>query len=195
MKRALLILVAALVLPAAAAAKGPSKAEVSGPGIDKTLVVVGAEAPGTPLMTLAESAGFFQLVFGQTPDPTTRTRPRGTLGPRYAVVYRVPGGNGTVSTIRGDLYPYARPHFVSYMKPGQTFWDGMRTHGGWFVGDARAKTTLVRAGLPPTLGAGGGSGSKPWWIAGAVAAVGLAAGVAWMLIRRRPHGRTAPEPT
>ena len=192
MKRVLLILVAALALPAAAAAKGPSKAEVSGPGLGKTLVVLGAEAPGTPLMTLAESAGFFQLVYGQSPDPTTRTRPDGTLGPRYLVVYRVPGPNGIVSTIRGDIYPYAKPRPVSYLKPGQDFWNGMRTHGGWFVGDARAKNTLVRAGLPPTPRTGGGSDSKPWWIAGVVALV-VVLGAAVVILRRRPHGRTAPE--
>src|SRR5207244_2720651 len=91
MKRSLVVLVAALALPAAAAAKGPSKAEVTGPGINKAIVVTGAESPGTPLMTFAESSGFFPLVFGQSPDPTLRHRPDGKLGPRYSVVYRVPG--------------------------------------------------------------------------------------------------------
>jgi len=193
MKPALLIIVSALALPAAAAAKGPSKAEVSGPGLGKTLVVVGAEAPGTPLMNLAESAGFFPLVFGQSPDPTTRTRPDATLGPRYLAVYRVPGPNGVVSTIRSDVYPYAKPRPVSYMKPGQRFWDGMRTRGGWFVGDARAKTTLVRAGLPPTPRTGGGSDSSRWWIAGLLGVVLVVLGAAIVILRRRPHGGTAPE--
>src|SRR5207302_3297681 len=121
MKRTLVVLLAALVLPAVAAAKGPSKAEVSGPGLGKPLVVTGAEATGTPLMTLAESAGFFPAVYGQSPDPMV-TRPKGDLGPRYSVVYRVPGPNRTVSTIRQDLYPYAKPFPVSYMNPGQPFW-------------------------------------------------------------------------
>jgi hypothetical protein len=196
MKRLLLIPFAVLLFPAAAAAKGPSKAEVSGPGLGKTIVVVGAESPGTPLMTLAESSGFFPLVYGQIPDPTTRTRPSGDLGARYAVVYRVPGPNG-VSTVRADLYPYAKQHPVSYMKAGQRFWDGQRTHGGWYVGDARMKSTLVRAGLSPTPpSAGGGGGSSHWWIAAIVVAVSLGVGVAWALVhRRRPHGTTAPEPT
>jgi hypothetical protein len=196
MKRLLFPLVAVLLaFPAAAAAKGPSKAEVSGPGIGKALVVVGAESPGTPLMTLAESSGFFPLVFTTTPDPTSRTRPAGNLGPRYRVVYRVPGPN-RVDTLRGDLYPYAKPRPVSYMKPGQRFWDGQRTHGGWYVGDARMKGTLVRAGLSPTPPRGGtGGGSSSWWIGAIVIGVSLAAGAAWTLLRRRPHGRTAPEPT
>jgi hypothetical protein len=192
MKRSLAVLVAALVLPAAAAAKGASKAEVSGPGLGKTVVVTGAESPGTPLMTLAESSGFFPLVFGQSPDPTLRNRPDGKLGPRYSVVFRVPGPNGAVSTIRSDLYPYATPYPVSYMKPGQRFWGG-RTHGGWFVGDGRLKGTLVRAGLPATPTTGGG-GSTPWWAVGLGAGVLLAAVVAYLL-RRRPRPRAAPEPT
>ncbi len=192
MRRALLVALLALAVPAAAAAKGPSKAEISGPGLDETIVVTGAEAPGTPLMNLAESAGFFPLVFGQTPDPTLRTRPKGTLGAKYRVVYRVPGPNGTASTIREDLYPHAKPFPVSYMKPGQPFWQGERTHGGWFVGDARVKSTLVHARLPPKAPNGGGS--TRWWVAGLVAGVLLVAGAAAVLVRRRPHGRAAPEP-
>jgi hypothetical protein len=197
MKRSLVVLVAALALPAAAAAKGPSKAQVSGPGLQKAIVITGAEAPGTPLMTFAESSGFFPLVYGQSPDPTLRQRPNGKLGPRYSVVWRVPGPNSTVSTIRSDLYPYATPYAVSYLKPGQRFWDGQRTYGGWFVADGRTKNALVRAGLPatPTAGGGGGGSSTPWWIAGVVGGLGLLAGAAWILVRRRPHGTTAPEPT
>jgi hypothetical protein len=194
MKRTLILLLAALVLPASAAAKGPSKAEVSGPGLGKALVVTGAEAPGTPLMTLAESAGFFPAVYGQSPDPMVSSRPKGDLGPRYSVVYRVPGPNRTVSTIRQDLYPYAKPFPASYMKPGQPFWQGQHTRGGWFVGDARLKSTLVRAGLAPVASTGGG-GSTPWWIAGLVAGIVFVLAAAAVLVRRRPHGATAAEPT
>src|SRR4051812_21500583 len=129
MKRTLVVALVALALPAAAAAKGPSKAQVSGPGLGKPLIVTGAESPGTPLMNLAESTGFFPLVYGQSPDPTLRDRPKGRLGPKYSVVYRLPGPNRTVSTIRQDLYPYAKPFPVSYMKPRQPFWDGQLTQG------------------------------------------------------------------
>jgi hypothetical protein len=188
MKRTLVLLVAALALPATAAAKGPSKAEVSGPGLSKALVVTGAEAPGTPLMTLAESAGFFPAVYGQSPNPMV-SRPKGDLGPRYSVVYRLPGPNRTVSTIRQDLYPYAKPFPVSYLKPGQPFWQGQHTGGGWFLGDPRLKSTLVRAGLPATPTTSSGS-SRPWWIAGLVGAL-LAVLIIAALARRRPHGRAA----
>jgi hypothetical protein len=45
-------LAVALVLPAAAAAKGPSSASVTGPGLDKALVIRGnGESSGTPLGT------------------------------------------------------------------------------------------------------------------------------------------------
>ena len=85
MKRTLIVALVALAVPAVAAAKGPSKAEISGPGLGKPLVVTGAEAPGTPLMTLAESTGFFPAVYGQSPDPMLDSRPKGTLGPKYSV--------------------------------------------------------------------------------------------------------------
>ena len=194
MKRTLMVVLFALALPAAAAAKGPSKAEVSGPGLGKPLVVTGAEAPGTPLMNLAESAGFFPAVYGQSPDPMLRSRPKGKLGPKYAVVYRLPGPNSTVSTIRQDLYPYAKPFPVSYMKPGQPFWDqGQRTDGGWFVGDRRLKSTLVRAGLSVTPRSSSG-GSMPWWLVGVGIGIAFLA-VAAFLLWRRPRPFASPEPT
>jgi hypothetical protein len=196
MKRSLAVLVAALALPAAAAAKGPSKAEVTGPGIDKAIVIKGAESPGTPLMSFAGSTGFFPQVFDQSPDPTTRSRPDAKLGPKLSVVYTVPGPDGGTFTIRQDVYPYATPYPVSYMKPGQKiFMTPGGTHGGWYTGDPRMKSTLVKAGLSPTPSTGGGGGSSSWWIGAIVIAVSLSVGVAWTLLRRRPHGGTAPEPT
>jgi MYXO-CTERM domain-containing protein len=195
MKRTLIVALVALAVPATAAAKGPSKAEVSGPGIAKTLVITGAERPGTPLMNFAESAGFFPLVFDQSPDPTLRSRPAGTLGRKLSVVYTVPGPNGSVFTIRQELYPYAKPFPLSYMKPGQRiFASPGGTHGGWFVGDPRLKSTLVHAGLAANPPSSSG-GSTPWWIAGVAVAGLLLLGAIVVLLRRRPHGRTAPEPT
>jgi hypothetical protein len=195
MKRMLVVALVALAVPGAAAAKGPSKAQVSGPGLGKTLVITGAESPGTPLMNLAESTGFFPQVFGQIPDPTLRSRPSGTLGPKFLVVYRVPGPDGSAFTIRQDLYPYARPAAVSYMKPGQPIFQvSGGTHGGWFVGDVRLKSTLVHAGLPAVSG-GSSGGSTPWLLIGLGIGLGivLAAVVAY-LMRRRPRPLAASEP-
>jgi hypothetical protein len=48
------------------------------------------------------------------------------------------------------VYPYAKAGAVTYMKPGQPFWNTERAHGGWFRASARLKRMLVRAGLPAT---------------------------------------------
>ena len=163
MKRALLVLALAclpLVLPVVAEAKGPSEATVSGPGLDEALSFRGAGEPGTgsSLATLAEASGFFPAMFGQTPDPMLGARPKGDLGPRYTVTYRVPGPSGSESTIRQHLYPYARGGPVTYTPPGQSFFDGQRTSGGWFQGSPALKTVLVEAGLPRTSPSSSDSG-------------------------------------
>lgn len=144
-------LVAALALPAVATAKGPTSASISGPGTARTLAVSGnGEMPGNPLGTLTTAGGFFAQMFGQVPDPTLKARPKGTLGPRYKVVYVVPGGNNGESRVVQYLYPYAKPVALTYMKPGQTFWDNRKAHGGWYRANASLKRMLVQAGLPQT---------------------------------------------
>ena len=172
---------AALAVTAPASAKGPSAASLTGPGLDRALPVkgFGEGGAGTPLGSLVQVGGFFPEAFGQSPDPTTRTRPAGDLGPRYRVVYRMPEPNGH-STIVQDVYPYAKPSPVTHMRAGQRFWGGMGTKGGWFVSDAGLKQALVRAGLPKSPPASplplvSGRGSFPWaWTAaGAVGFVVL----------------------
>jgi hypothetical protein len=144
--------VAALVLPALATAKGPASALISGPSPARTLAVTGnGETLGTPLGTLANASGFFAQVFGQTPDPTFRVRPKGTLGPRYKVVYLVPGPNNVSSRIVQLVYPYAKPVALTYMRAGQAVWEGQTTYGGWFRAGSSLKPMLVRAGLPARM--------------------------------------------
>src|SRR5947207_13543078 len=89
------LLAAALALPSAAAAEAPSSASISGPGLDRSLAIrgQGEMGRGTPLGSLVDYGGYFSQMFGQTPDPTLETRPAGALGPRYKVVYVVPGPN------------------------------------------------------------------------------------------------------
>jgi hypothetical protein len=163
-------LVAALALPSLAAAKGPTSASISGPGLDRSLAITGQGegGTGTPLGALVDAGGFFPQMFGQVPDPTLNTRPKGTLGPRYRVMYMVPGPNSIKSHVAQDVYPYAKPGPLTYMKPGQVFWGSRKAHGGWFRASATLRTMLVRAGLPRTAptqaGVGGGT-------VGAVAAV------------------------
>lgn len=176
---------AALVATSPAAAKGPSTASVTGPGLDHALPVNGDgdSGTGTPLGSLTQLGGYFPQVFQEFPDPTTRTRPSGDLGPRYRIEYRVPGPNGNGSKLVQDVYPYAKTP-VTYMRPGERFWGVNHTHGGWFVAGPGLKATLVAAGLPksPPPAASGGSFPWAWTLAGALAAVVL---LALVLSRRR----------
>jgi len=139
----------ALLVPALAAAKGPSGASISGPGLDRTLTISGdGEGLGTQLGNLAMRSGFFAQMFGQTPDPTLRVRPKGTLGPRYTVVYVVPGPDSIQSRVVQRVYPFAKPVALTYMKPGQPFWQTDHTYGGWFKASLALKRIMIRAGVP-----------------------------------------------
>jgi hypothetical protein len=152
MKRLLLVLaVAALALPATAFAKGPNEAKITGPGLDKAIVITGPEEEGSPMMAFADAAGFFPAVFGQQPDPMLPSRPKGDLGPRYTIEYNVPGPEGEDYSISQDLYPYALPYAVTYTKAGQEIFD-MTTQGGWWASSS-LKDKLVALGLPKTAGA------------------------------------------
>ena len=180
---AALATIATLAATAPAAAQGPSTASITGPGLDHGLPIKGEgeSGPGTPLGSLVQFGGFFAQVFDQIPDPTTRAQPTADLGPRYQVAYRVPGPSAT-GTIVQDVYPYAKPSPVTYVRAGQRFWDVNYTYGGWFVSSAGLKTALVKAGLPespPTFGAG----SFPWaWSGAGIVAVVL---LALLALRRR----------
>jgi len=69
---------AALVATSPAAAKGPSTASLTGPGLDHAVPVKGEgeSGPGTPLGSLVQLGGFFPQVFQQFPDPPhARGRP------------------------------------------------------------------------------------------------------------------------
>src|SRR6476659_293575 len=110
---------AALAVTAPASAKGPSTASLSGPGLDGALSVKGEgeSGGGTPLGSLVMLGGFFPEVFGQSPDPTTRTRPVGDLGPHYRVVYRMPERTGEATSFQ-EFTPYAKPSPVTHMRVG-----------------------------------------------------------------------------
>jgi len=146
----------------------------------------------TPLGRLVESAGFFPLAFGQSPDPTTRTRPKGELGPSVRITWRVPAPDGGTDALVQDVYPWADAP-VSYMAPGQRFFDGQRTHGGWLLGSDGLKPVLVELGLPENRPAPDGDsglfGIEGAWLAlaagGALALVLAAAGA--LVVARRPR--------
>jgi hypothetical protein len=112
------------------------------------------------------------------------------LGPKYTVAYVMPGPNGIRSTLKQDVYPYAKPDPLTYMQPGQRFFGDQRTRGGWFVAPVHLKQTMIGIGLPPTA-PGGDDGFLPGFgtiAAFAAAALGLLA-IAWgvLRLRRRPR--------
>jgi hypothetical protein len=198
MKSILLLLVAlALALPATALAKGPSGAEMSGPGDGGGISFTGGgESGGTPLGDLTQLGGFFALTFGQEPDPTLASRPSGDLGPKYTVTYTVPGPNNELDKLKQDIYPYAPGGPVTYMKPGQKFFGTEETRGGWFKAAPVLKDTLVAAGLPK-LSPGGSSSDDSSFLSAellsamAGAALLLAAATVLFLRRRERPAQAA----
>jgi hypothetical protein len=202
MKQLVLTLaVAALVVPATALAKGPEAATISGPGGGGSggdLTFTGCCAPETPTMKLAEQAGFFPAVFPQEPNRMRTSRPKGELGPKYTITYTVPGPNNETWKIHQDLYPYATPGPVTYMKPGQTvFHIAGGTRGGWFQADRRLKDTLIAAGLPSSAPAAASNGTRTPTIAFGAAAAFAFLIVGALVVRRRvrPAARMAGSPT
>jgi hypothetical protein len=199
MRKLILITLVALVLPTAALAKGPSSASIEGPGVSTiTISGDGEDGGASTFGQLTEAAGFFPAVFRPSPDPMLRRQPKGVLGPRYTITWVLPTPAGK-STLHQDVYPYAKPHPLTYMARGQTFYDGMTTNGGWYVGGAELKQALVSVGLPAQQlnaviatkpPAGGGSGRSAFALAG-IAAAGTVALVLVLLlairIRRRPR--------
>jgi hypothetical protein len=144
------ICVLALFLAAPAEAKGPDRATLTGPGLEKPLVFGGYGSDGNaPLGILAQQGGFWVQAFGIAAGRVDQgnvlaAKPRGNLGARYLVVYRVPGS--TPSLIRQELYPYA-PKPVSHM-PKQRLWETRTAPGGWYRWSPDLKAALIKAGLP-----------------------------------------------
>jgi hypothetical protein len=190
MKRLILVAaLAGLLVPAAALAKEPSAASISGPGFEKTL-----KAPendnfaSTPLARLTDAAGFFPAAVGQSPNPMLPARPAGSLGPRYTIVWTVPVP-GHTHRVRQDLYPYAEGGALTYMKPGQPIY-GSHTTGGWYRAYG-LKEALVRLGLP-VRPAQDAAGSSYAFVAGIGIPGALVLTGAFLLVRRSRLRREAP---
>ena len=179
----LAVLAAALSLPVAAAAKGPSSASISGGSLAKAMKISGnGETDQTPLGRLTMEAGFFPAAFGQSPNPMLPKRPAGQLGPRMIIHYVVPGGDGQTFHVTQDVYPYAKSGAVTYMKPGQPIF-GMGTVGGWYRAYG-LKRTLVAQGLPART-PGSSSGSSFALLAGIGIPGALALAGTGVFFRRR----------
>ena len=149
---------------------------------------------GAPLLEFAEAAGFFAAAFGQSPDPMLDEQPDGDLGARFRATYDLgTDEDRSRMLLVQDVYPYAKPRPVTYMAPGQEFYGGMRTRGGWFVATwwsaaPTLREVLLAAGLPKTPPS---ADDRQGWplTAAAFAATGVLLATAGLAVRarRRPH--------
>jgi hypothetical protein len=135
-----------------ALAKGADRATITGPGLAAPIVVGGDGEPGSQggLGQLSDGSGLFVAMFG--PDSAggqtlEQTAPAGSLGPRYELTYRVPGGNPKPDTITQDLYPLAAGGPVTFTPAGQHVF-GNTTSGGWYRAPASFSALLTTLGLP-----------------------------------------------
>lgn len=194
MKRILIFLaVAALALPTGAYAKGPSAASIDGPGTGGGINISGdGESPGTQLGNLAMQAGLPDALFESQPNPMYTERPKGDLGPKYAITWTLPGPSGKDDYVKQDVYPYADPP-VTYLEPRLKFFDDMETRGGWYVAGPALKDTLVDAGLPRTApGASPSDGSfVSTGLVSLIAAALLVMAATALVLRRRTRPAAA----
>ena len=206
---------AAVVIAVAppALAKGPTLVRITGPGLAHPIVISGGGEPGQldRLAVLATQTGLYTAMFGPNvvgPAPARlRTPPpAAALGPRYIVVYTVPGvtplPGQQFGRIQEDLYPHTARGPVIYIPPGQHGFGQPLLVTGWLRATPRLVPTLARLGVPSRLGgraAPAASESAPIQRAGpatwvwlvAAGAVVAAAALAGMVLRHRRPGPVA----
>jgi hypothetical protein len=218
---------AAVTLASPAFAKGPSQARITGPGLVRAVLVSGNGEPGEQggLASLAGQTGLFTVMFGAdasaglagaAPTRLHAPPPKASLGPRYALVYTVPGvtprPGQQFGRVRQDLYPRAAGGPVIYTPPGQQGFGGPLTVTGWLRGSPQLTRTLAQLGVPPPGTRAGqparhtaaahpaaahqaGARTPGWIIALAVALVAAAlAGTGLWLRRRKPAAAPDREP-
>jgi hypothetical protein len=156
---------AAMTLATPAFAKGPSQASITGPGLVRAVVISGNGEPGEQgrLASLAEQTGLFTVMFGAgasisgpAPARLHTPPPKASLGPRYTLVYTVPGvtprPGQQFGRVRQDLYPRAAGGPVIYTPPGQQGFGGPLTVTGWLRGRPQLTRTLAQLGVPSAAG-------------------------------------------
>jgi hypothetical protein len=214
---------AGLTLATPALAKGPSQARITGPGLAHPILVSGNGEPGLGgrLATLAGQTSLFTVLFGpggSIPAPARLHTPpaRASLGPRYTVIYTVPGvtpqPGDQFGRIRQELYPRSAGGPVIYTPPGQPGFDQALQVTGWIRGSPRLARTLVQLGVPLRPGtpaaaqtrlppaaqsAADKAGSRDLArliAAAAVIAAAAIAGIALWLRRRQPASRHDGQP-
>lgn len=206
---------AAITFATPALAKGPSQAQITGPGLAHPIVISGNGEPGLPdvLSTLATQTELFAAMWGanatmpaQAPTVLRTAPPHASLGPLYVITYTVPGvppqPGQQYGMIRQDLYPRAVGGPVSYTPPGQQGFGGPLQVSGWLRASPYLPGTLARIGVPASPGLlaearaahaahpaavqPAASRTLPWLIASAAAlALAVLVGVALRLRHRR----------
>jgi len=217
---------AAITLATPAQAKGPSQARITGPGLARAIVVSGAGEPGQQgtLAVLAGQTGLFTVLFGadasvpsQTPTRLRSQPPKAPLGPRYTVIYTVPGvtpqPGEQFGRIHQDLYPGAAGGPIIYTPPGQDGFGQPLQVTGWLRASPQLTRTLAQLGVPsrsgtrsapqtrppaaarPVAAHQAGSPALAWLIASAAAIAAAAlAGTGLLLRHRKPAAVQDSEP-
>jgi hypothetical protein len=180
------------LLGPSAPAKGPSQAVIEGPGLASPVALreEGSRGIGPVLSTMVEASGFLSGLFGG--DEMRARRPDGELGPRYRVSYTV-DGLGRRSVITQYVFPFAAAGPVTYMPPGQRYWRGNATGGGWYTGGFELSRVLNYLGVQPSsaprpVHSADAEGTHAMPAALAVG-VALAAGIAIVVLVWRIEGR------
>jgi hypothetical protein len=221
-RRAFVTALAMVVLswPDDALAKGPSSATIAGEGLEHPVEAAGLEGGGGDFAALVDQTGFFPAIFVQTPDPMLDRAPSGELGPQLVVTWRLPFEEGRTDFVVQELYPYATAGPLTYTAPGQRFFGGEQSHGGWYRASVELVATLERLGAAPeerdgdgaivpavnavapaggseATGAprsgGGGDDGGAWWLAPMAALSVVALGTAGVVVRSaRRRVRVSP---
>src|SRR5215471_7863445 len=164
---------AAVTLATPALAKGPSQATITGPGLAHTIVVSGNGEPGLPgtLATLAGETSLFTVLFGADetglPAPVRLHTPlrKASLGPRYTVIYTVPGvtpqPGEQFGRIHQDLYPGAAGGPIIYTPPGQDGFGQPLQGTGWLRASPQLTRTLAQLGVPSRSGTQSAPQTRP----------------------------------
>ena len=182
-----------------ALAKGPTRAVIRGPGIDEPIVLTWRGGSADRFGDLVKRSGIFNGLWCRTCRASAGTRPTGALGPRFTIAYTL--AIETIHHIHADrviqdVYPYADPRPVTFVRRGQPFY-GEETVGGWFVARPSLRGVLHQLGVPAvapdepdaspsvvasTIGSSGAGNGRPWAPIIVVAAAGT---VTVVVVRRR----------
>lgn len=207
---------AAMSLATPALAKGPSQASISGPALVHAIVVSGNGEPGQQgkLAALAGQTGLYTALFGagagepgQAPASLRTSPPKASLGPRYTVIYTVPGvtprPGEQFGRIRQDLYPGAAGGPVIYTPAGQDGFGRPLQVTGWLRASPGLASTLAQLGVPlrsgmhaaprprppaahPAAAHQSGAPTLAWLMAAAVAIAAALAGTSLWWRHRNP---------